>query len=98
MASYLSHLECSNCHRTFEADTLQTVCPVCGKVLLARYDLDRARTALSRDQLRERAPSLWRYAEVLPVRDERNVISLGEGYTPLLPADRLGARLGCTRL
>lgn len=96
--NYLTHLECSSCQQTFDANTLRTVCPNCGKVLFARYDLDQAGRALRKEDLVGRVPSLWRYGELLPVRDPRNVVSLGEGWTPLLPADRLGARLGCSRL
>jgi threonine synthase len=74
------------------------VCPACGKVLYARYDLDAVRTALPREALRDREPTLWRYRELLPVRDARMIVTLGEGMTPLMPADRLGAALGCTAL
>src|SRR5690348_2786998 len=88
--SLLTHLQCSACGRTYEADEPRTVCPACGKVLLARYDLDRARATLRRDDVASRPGSLWRYAELLPVRDPANVVTLGEGWTPLLRADRLG--------
>lgn len=96
--SFLTHLECSACHETFSADAIHTVCPACGKVLLARYDLNRARAALQRDDLIGRVSSLWRYAELLPIRDPTNVITLGEGWTPLLSAGRLGDQLGYRRL
>ncbi len=98
MTSYLSHLECSACGETASADEPQTVCRACGKILLARYDLARVRASLPRARLSGRAASLWRYGELLPVRDPANVVSLGEGWTPLLPAHRLGAALGCRRL
>jgi threonine synthase len=97
-ASHLTHLECTACGRRESADHLHGVCPACGKVLYARYDLDAVRTALPREALRDRAPTLWRYRELLPVRDERAVVTLGEGMTPLLPAPRLAAALGCTSL
>jgi threonine synthase len=97
-ASHLTHLECTACGRRESADHLHGVCPACGKVLYARYDLDAVRTALPREALRDREPTLWRYRELLPVRDERAVVTLGEGMTPLLPAPRLGAALGCTSL
>jgi threonine synthase len=98
VTSYLTHLECSACGKTFDADTLHNVCPACGKVLLPRYDLDAAGSDLTRETLAGRPSTLWRYAEVLPVRDPGNVVSLGEGWTPLLPANRLGRALGCDRL
>lgn len=98
LTSALSHLECSACGRTYAADELHTVCPSCGKVLLARYNLARVRETVRPADLAGRAASLWRYAEVLPVRDPANVITLGEGWTPLLPAERLAGALGCRRV
>lgn len=98
MNSFLGHLECSNCGETYSADELHTVCPACGKVLLARYDLEKARAALPREALSGRVASLWRYAELLPIRDPANQVTLGEGWTPLLSAGRLGEALGCSRL
>ena len=97
-ASYLTHLECSRCGRTYDADRLQTVCPEDGKPLYARYDLDAVGRALRREDLRGRVASLWRYRELLPVRRDAHVVTLGEGWTPLLPCPRLGARLGLSRL
>jgi threonine synthase len=91
--SALSHLECALCGRNYPADELQTVCPRCQRPLLARYDLGAVREHWDRDALVGREPTLWRYSEVLPVRDDRYVVSLGEGYTPLLPAGRLGEAL-----
>ena len=94
MKSYLAHLECTYCGETYSADEPARTCPECGKVLYPRYDLATARLALDRAALRDRPSSLWRYFEVLPVRDEANIVTLGEGFTPLLKADRLGRRLG----
>lgn len=92
--SYLTHLECGVCGARHEADRLQRTCRECGRPLLARYDLDAAREAVDRDDVSRRARSLWRYPELLPVRDDRNRISLGEGWTPLVHATRLGRELG----
>jgi len=96
--NYLTHLECSYCGRKFDAQTSHTVCPECGKPLLARYDLESARKNLHRDDLIGRIASLWRYRELLPVREDTNVVSLGEGYTPLIHAACTGARLGMESL
>ena len=93
MSSYLTHLECGYCAKEYPADQLWNLCTGCGKPLLARYDLAKIRDAVSRDDLRHRAPNLWRYAEVLPVRDERYRLTLGEGWTPLIHAKRLGQTL-----
>ncbi|RME10822.1 MAG: threonine synthase, partial [Ardenticatenia bacterium] len=96
--SFLSHLECGWCGATYDADRLWNLCPACERPLLARYDLEAARQAFPREALRGREPTLWRYAEMLPVRDPAYRLTLGEGFTPLLPFKRLGARLGLTHL
>jgi threonine synthase len=94
-SSTLTHLECGMCGAPYDADQLINISPCCARPLLPRYDLARAAQTLTREALAARRPSLWRYAEVLPVRDPANVIDLGEGWTPLLHAARLGAQLGC---
>jgi len=96
--SALTHLQCSACGRRHDADRLQTLCPDCGKVLLARYDLEAAARTLSRESVAARPRGMWRWRELLPVRDSRHIVSLGEGDSPLLPLPRLGARAGLTRL
>ncbi|WP_169238641.1 threonine synthase [Candidatus Roseilinea sp. NK_OTU-006] len=98
MRSFLSHLECSYCGATYSADELHTTCAQCGKVLLARYDLQAARQHLTPEALCRRPTTMWRWFEIMPVRDPANVVTLGEGCTPLLPAGRLGERLGTDRL
>jgi threonine synthase len=86
--SYLSHLECTACGLRHDADQLQTVCTACGKVLFARYDLDAVRRAVRPSDFARRRWDMWRYWELLPVRDPANVISLGEGLTPLVGVRR----------
>jgi len=71
------------------------LCSACNKPLLVRYDLAQAARTLTRDSLAERAETLWRYEEVLPVRSREAITSLGEGWTPLLKENRLGAHIGC---
>jgi threonine synthase len=93
--STLTHLECGYCAATYAPDQLLNLCPACGKPLLARYDLRRAAATLTPEALQRRAPNMWRYAEVLPVQNERYRITLGEGWTPLMHAARLGERIGC---
>ena len=82
--SFLSHLECTNCGLRHAAEQLQTVCTACGKVLFARYDLDGVRKAVTPADFATRRWDMWRYAELLPIRSEMNVVSLGEGVTPLV--------------
>ncbi len=96
--SALTHLQCSYCGERREADRQETVCPACGKVLLARYDLAQAARTMTREAVAGRVWDLWRYAEILPVRDPAHRLRLGEGGTPLLAAPRLGAELGLPRL
>jgi len=90
----VTHLECALCALQYEAHRLHNVCTACGKPLLVRYDLDRAKITLRKETLATRRPDLWRYREVLPVEDEDNIVSLGEGWTPLLRANRLARRVG----
>ena len=89
--SALSHLECGRCGTRYDADKPQNLCE-CGTPLLARYDLDSITTSTS--DIAARRPDLWRYRELLPVRDRRHVVSLGEGMTPILPLRSYGARIG----
>jgi threonine synthase len=93
----VTHLYCSSCAKEYEARRLHNLCD-CGKPLMVAYDLERAAATLSREALAGREPTLWRYREVLPVDDDANRLSLGEGMTPLIKADRLGARLGMGNL
>jgi threonine synthase len=88
--SALSHLECTACGARHDADRPARLCTQCGKVLFARYDLDRARRTLTKESVAARARGMWRWREIMPVRDPRHIVSLGEGDTPLLPAPRLG--------
>jgi threonine synthase len=94
MQSFLSHLECTDCGKTYEASQIHTTCPACGKVLFARYDLDAARKVMTREAVAARPPTIWRWAEIMPVLRDANVVSLGEGGTPLLRASGLQAKLG----
>ena len=82
--SYLSHLECAQCGRSHSPHALRGRCE-CGGPLLCRYDLDTLRGDLRREDLREREATLWRYRELLPVQDPARAVTLGEGFTPLLP-------------
>jgi threonine synthase len=93
--STLTHLECGACGAHHRADALINLCGACGKPLLARYDLAGAARTLTRESLRARPPSLWRYTELLPAQSQTAIIDLGEGWTPLIHARRLGDRIGC---
>jgi len=94
----VTHLECAACRLRHEARRLHNLCLECGKPLLVRYDLQQAQHTLTRESLKGRSSDLWRYFEVLPVDDDSNIVSLGEGWTPLLHARRLGKTLGLEQL
>lgn len=98
--STLTHLEGGLSHVSYQADALATVDPLDGRPLLARYDLERAARTLSDTQgaMPGRIRGVWRWHAVLPVRDWSNVVTLGEGSTPLLEASRLGHAFGIGRL
>ncbi len=89
---FVSHLESTADGSRLPAGELCTV--HAGKPLLVRYDLEGIGRAVRPDDIARRPPDLWRYAELLPLADHSNRISLGEGMTPLLPCPRLGAHLG----
>jgi len=89
----VTHLECGNCQTNHEANRLQNLCVKCGKPLLVRYDLHEAAKTLTKESLKTRPENLWRYADVLPVENAENIVSLGEGFTPLLKTERLNAAL-----
>ena len=97
-SSTLTHLVCTACGAEHAADRLQNLCTACGKPLSALYDLPRAARTLTKESLRSRVRSLWRYEEVLPVLKSEHIITLGEGWTPLLQADRLAAKAGIDQL
>lgn len=89
----VTHLECALCSLKHEASVLQNLCHECGKPLLVRYDLAAAAKTLTPDALKTREASLWRYREVLPVVDDKNIVSLGEGWTPLFKTQTLADTL-----
>jgi threonine synthase len=87
---FLTHLECSACGLQHQWSRLQNLCPACHKPLLAIVDLAAVSRTLKRETLATRAKSLWRYREVLPLPGNIEPVSLGEGGTPLLRAQKFG--------
>ncbi len=87
--NYLTHLECSLCNRKFASGEVHTLCP-CGGPLLVRYDLERLGREWRKEALSAAPATMWRYAPLLPVQNQTSIISLGEGWTPLIRTKRLG--------
>jgi threonine synthase len=94
---YVTHLECSKTGKTYEPNKLYNLSEA-GKPLLVHYDLQKAVETLTKESLKNRVSSLWRYREVLPVINDRNIVTLGEGWTPMIDAQRLGEKLGMRNL
>ncbi len=91
-------LECSICGLAHPMDEVQTFCRGCGRALLARYDLQAARKGFQQGLYRRRRNDMWRYLEVMPVTDPAAIVTLGEGWTPLLQVPRLQGQLGLAGL
>jgi threonine synthase len=96
--SALIHLECPECGGKFDADQLQTICHRCHSPLLARYDLDEIKNYLTPSEVRSRPHGMWRWAELLPLKNPDFKVTLGEGDTPIIALPRLGKYLGLSRL
>lgn len=95
--TFVTHLECGYTGERYEADRLQNLSNA-GKPLLVRYDLKAARAKLTKDALAQRAPTMWRYRELLPVRSTANIVTLGETMTPVLGCPTVERSLGASRL
>jgi threonine synthase len=95
--TFVTHLECAQTGERYAADQAHNVSRA-GKPLLVRYDLDGVRKALNKEALARRAPDLWRYRELLPVRRLQDIVSLGEAMTPLVRMPKLEAKLGAAEL
>ncbi len=96
--TYLDHFECSECHQRLPVDVPQPNRCRDGGLLLARYDIERARKEFSKEDVARGPASLWRYGPLLPVADIANAVTLGEGWTPLHRVDRLAQKIGCGEL
>jgi len=96
--SYLKDLHCFDCGQVYETSRVQTFCPACQAPLIVNYDLEAAHNNLDRDEFRSRPAGMWRWQELLPVYEIKNMIYLGEGDTPLLHLPHLGSSLGLNQL
>jgi threonine synthase len=91
--TFVTHLECAYTGERYPADQVHNLSRA-GKPLLVRYDLDGVKKALSKQALANRAPDLWRYRELLPVRRAQDIVSLGEAATPLVALPKMANKLG----
>ena len=94
--NYLLHLQCRECARTYPLDPI-AACEACWAPLEVVYDYQRLRSSLPREEIASRAPTMWRYRELLPLRREA-CVGQNTGYTPLIPAPRLAKALGVREL
>ena len=95
--TFAQEIVCPRCQKRFALSQLLNLCP-CGSPLLVRYDLRTARAQFRPSLLSGRIASLWRYREVLPLQHDDNLVSLGEGFTPLLEAKTLAREVGLKRV
>ncbi|GLH65554.1 MULTISPECIES: threonine synthase [Parageobacillus] len=95
--SYVSHLYCPKCQKTYGTNKKHQLCE-CGSPLLVAYNLDALRADLRPEMIASREPNLWRYHELLPVENPEHIVSLGEGMTPLVPMPRLGKDMDIEQL
>ena len=91
--TFAQQIICPRCNSRFPLSGLLNLC-TCGSPLLVRYDLKKAAATLAKTDLQNRAPSLWRYRELLPLQYDANLVTLGEGLTPLLEAKTLAREIG----
>ena len=98
MHSLITHLECSACGLAVKSEKLNKLCTACGKVLFARYDLEKAKNIIDRDKVYGRRSSMWRFNELMPIKSPEYIVSLDEGNTPLLRASRLESLLGSSQI
>lgn len=96
--SFVTHLECANCQQHYDASQIHNLCVSCQRPLWVRYDLEALKKEFPKKALFGRPPTIWRYLEMLPVRDPQNIVSLTEMITPILKTKRLATEFGVKNL
>lgn len=94
--SAVSHIGCRNCGETYDLDLTEFPCRECGGILDPKYDYDAVE--IDRANVEERGGSMWKYKELLPIQDDANIVSLGEGNTPIIECPDLADKMGVTRV
>ncbi len=95
--SYVDHLYCPKCSKKYDAMKVNNLC-TCGSPLWAKYDIEGLKEKASKSEIKHRVGNMWRYHEFLPVASPENVVTLGEGFTPMIKAEQLGAEIGLDNL
>ena len=93
--TFATGLKCSTCQQEYSLSSINSYAHCCNQPLVVEYDLS---PVLLKTDLRGRQKNMWRYSEMLPVVKEENIVSLGEGMTPILPVNKLGDRFGFSDL
>lgn len=94
--SAISHVECRDCRQTYGLDLTEFPCQECGGILDPQYDYDSVE--ITRDDVEDRDGSMWKYKELLPIQDDANIVSLGEGNTPIIDCPDLADEMGVARV
>lgn len=95
--SYATNLYCPKCSQVYDITLIHQLC-ACGAPLLVEYDLTGLANDVNPESLKERKNDLWRYHELLPINSEENIVSMGEGMTPLIPMNKIGLDMGIENL
>ena len=98
LQSFLEYLICTVCSKRYEVEEIHRLCTNCGKVLFAKYNLEKVRETLISAELSKRRYNIWRMHEIMPVYDEKFRFTLGEGWTPVLNLERIGSKLDLKNL
>ncbi len=89
--SYAAYLECGKCEKSYSISGLNEFAACCNQPLIVKYDLP---AGFYKEDLIYREKSMWRYFEMLPLMENENIVTMGEGMTPLLPMEKLSAKYG----
>lgn len=98
MKNFTTHLECANCGEHYDINKPQGLCLKCQRPLWVRYDLDAIKQNVSKSDLKNRPTNLWRYMELLPIKDQSKIVSFDETMTPVVKAPRLASAFGIDHL
>jgi threonine synthase len=98
-ASCITNLTCTSCGKQFSADEKNGLCTSCGKVLYPKYDLESAKESLSKSSIEQRKTfNIWRLHEIMPVKNDKFRITLGEGWTPIVKLNNFGKKFGLSEI